>query len=294
MEKTKKATKKAEPKVQKKVSQKTAVVSKAKVLEPKKAVSKVKKTENKNLEVKVALSKNKKNLSGIHKVNPRKEASEKKPATSNLKVEVMGVDGVSRGNINLPIEIFGQTPNKTLIAQAVRVYLANQRQGNASTKTRSEVKGSAKKVYRQKGTGRARHGAITGPIFVGGGIVFGPHPHDFSLKFPKKMRQAALISALSEKAIKGDIKVIDGDFSGKTKEVSKLMKSLNLVSKNEANKVLFVIDKNENAFRGAQNIAGLTLENAQTITTYNVVASRNVVFLKNAIEDLSLRYKKGN
>jgi large subunit ribosomal protein L4 len=251
------------------------------------------KTAVKELKVKVASSKNKKNLSGIHKVNPRKEISEK-TSSSNLKVDVMGVDGVSKGSINLPVEIFGQMPNKTLIAQAVRVYLANQRQGNASTKTRSEVKGSAKKVYRQKGTGRARHGAITGPIFVGGGIVFGPHPHDFSLKFPKKMRQAALVSALSEKASEGVVRVVDGDFSGKTKEVSKLMKSLNLIVKNEVNKVLFVVDKNENALRAAQNIAGLTLENAQTLTTYNVVASRNIVFLKSAIEDLNTRYKKGN
>src|SRR5207248_616028 len=95
------------------------------------------------------------------------------------------------GKVSLPKEIFAETVNKKLLAQAVRVYLANKRQGNASTKTRGEVEGSTRKIYRQKGTGNARHGSIRAPIFVKGGIVHGPRPRDFSLGLSKKMRRKA-------------------------------------------------------------------------------------------------------
>src|SRR3989344_1873864 len=100
----------------------------------------------------------------------------------------------------LPKEIFGQEVNTKLLAQAMRVYMTNLKKFTASTKTRGEVRGSTAKIYRQKGTGRARHGAITAPIFVGGGIVFGPKPRKVVLDLPKKMKKAALLAALSDKA----------------------------------------------------------------------------------------------
>jgi large subunit ribosomal protein L4 len=230
------------------------------------------------------------NRSGLHTINPRRTGV--KEAGVTVKVAVTGVDGVSKGNISLSSEVFGQKPNKTLIAQAVRVYLANQRQGTASTKTRSEVVGSTRKIYRQKGTGRARHGAIKAPIFVGGGIAFGPHPRDFSLSMPAKMKRIALISALSEKAQGGLVRVIDGDFSGKTKEVAKLMTSLECTKKGKVDKVLFVIDNNANAKKGAHNLDGLALENVATLSTYEVVVSKNIIFLKNAVEEITKRLAK--
>jgi large subunit ribosomal protein L4 len=101
--------------------------------------------------------------------------------------------------IDFPKEMFESIENKPLLAQAVRVYLANQRQGNASTKTRGEVHGTTKKVYKQKGTGRARHGAKKAPIFVGGGIAGGPKPRDYSLKLNKQQKKIALICALTLK-----------------------------------------------------------------------------------------------
>lgn len=213
-------------------------------------------------------------------------------SASSLKVQIVNVDGTSKGNMTLPSEVFGANPNKILIAQAVRVYLANQRQGNASTKTRSEVVGSTRKIYRQKGTGRARHGALKAPIFVGGGIAFGPRPHDFSMEFPKKMRRQALISALSEKAQAGFVKVVEGEFSGKTKEVANLIKSLGVGKKGKADKVLFVTDDNVNAVRGAHNIDGLELQRASTLSTYGVVVNKNVVFSKSAIDELAKRLAK--
>lgn len=220
---------------------------------------------------------------------------EAKVSAGSLKVDVISANGTKSGSVSLPTELFGVIPNKTLIAQAVRVYLANQRQGTSSTKTRSQVKGSTRKIYRQKGTGRARHGANTAPIFVGGGIAFGPHPRDYSLKMPKKMKKIAFASALSLKATDGAIKVIDGEFSGKTKDVSKLLKTMSLTDKRgKAQKVLLVVGQNDkNLIGGAHNIGGLSIENAATLSTYPVSVSRNIVFVKDAINDVVSRYQKG-
>lgn len=228
-------------------------------------------------------------------IEKKAEVKVSKPATDNavsLKVTVFGVDGVSKGSISLPEEIFGTKPNKALIAQAVRVYLANQRQGNASTKTRSEVTGSTKKIYRQKGTGRARHGAVKAPIFVGGGVAHGPKPHSFSMELPKKMRVKALISALSQKASEGQIKVVEGDFTGKTKEVAKLLKGMDLVSKGRVANTLFVIDDNKNAVQASHNVSNLLIGSAATLSAYEVLVNKNVVFMKNSVEKIKERLSK--
>lgn len=257
-----------------------------------------KKVKTQNSKVKIATQKTKvvKKETAVKVVKKEvkavvsKKTEEVKKGVS-LKVAIVGVDGASKGTITLSEEVFGVEPNKALIAQAIRVYLANQRQGNASTKTRGDVTGSTRKIYRQKGTGRARHGAVKAPIFVGGGVAHGPHPHDFSLKMPAKMKKKALISALSEKAQEGSLKVVEGDFSGKTKEVAKLLQSLTLGKNGKANKVLFVVDKNENAARAAHNIDGLAIEKANTLTTYGVMVNRNIIFLKNAVEEVTKRLK---
>ena len=243
----------------------------------------------------VVVPKNKK--AKADKVDKVKKTIFKKEAAKNtsVKADVFDVAGISKGSINLPSGVFGVKPNKKLIAQAVRVYLANQRQGTSSTKTRGDVIGSTRKIYRQKGTGRARHGAIKAPIFVGGGIALGPHPRDLSLKFPQKMRKAALFSALSEKAKNGSIKIIDGDFSGKTKEVAKLLKTLKLTEKNgKTRRTLFVVGSDASGRRGARNVSGLDIETAATISTYGVVINRNIIFIKSAVDEIAKRYTKDN
>ncbi len=111
-------------------------------------------------------------------------------------------------NTKLPEEIFGLEVKPQLLAQAVRVYLANQRQGTQNAKTRAEVERTRKKLYRQKGTGGARHGDRKAPIFVGGGVAFAPKPRDYSLALSKKMRRLALYGALSAQAKAGNLKVI--------------------------------------------------------------------------------------
>lgn len=220
--------------------------------------------------------------------------SKKAVTKVSLTTKVFDLKGGEAGTVTLPAEVFGVKPNKTLIAQAVRVYLANQRQGNASTKTRSEVAGSRKKVWRQKGTGRARHGSITGPIFVGGGITFGPRPHDFSLEMPKRMKKAALHSALSEKLSEGKVTVLDGEFTGKTKQIAQALKSLGFADKKgKANKVLFIMGEEANVRKGAFNIGGLTVQTTSNLGIYPVVISKNIVITKSSIESFVSK-KKAN
>src|SRR5690606_27528861 len=117
----------------------------------------------------------------------------------------------------------------------------------------------------------------------------GPRPHSFTMDLPKKMRKAALITALSAKATEGKVKVIEGDFSGKTKEVAKLLQAMDLTIKGKVNKVLFVTDGNESATRGAHNISGVEILTSKTLSTYPVASNRNIVFLKNSVDELEKR-----
>ena len=150
----------------------------------------------------------------------------------DLVLDFFDTKGKVADTVDLSKEIFGAKINNSLMAQAVRVYLANQRMGTASTKTRGEVHGTTKKVWAQKHTGRARHGSRKAPIFVHGGIVFGPSPRDFSLKLSKKMRRQALFSALSSKLKREEIKGITGfeKLPPKTKVMAAALKSLGTVS----------------------------------------------------------------
>ena len=214
--------------------------------------------------------------------------------TSKFTVPVFNLSGKKKGSVELPKEIFGAKINQRLMAQAVRVYLVNQRQGSASTKTRGEVTGSTRKIYRQKGTGRARHGSIKAPIFVGGGTVFGPRPRKFELKLSKQMRKKALFSALSQKFIDQKISVVDPEgANGKTKELASLLKNLNLLTKKERdNLVLYVSDSNLSTKRAARNIRGVTVRGAQSINTYEVLANKHLVFDKGAVSNLVSNFLK--
>ena len=198
--------------------------------------------------------------------------------TESLSTSVVGIDGKAKGRISLPKELFGAKVNKALLAQAVRVYLANQRAGHAATKTRGEVEGSTRKIYRQKGTGRARHGAIRAPIFVGGGIVFGPKPRDFSLKLPQKMKRAALASALTSK--KSDVIVVDGlEGIKKTKAMASALTAVGA-----SGKTLFVTD--HDGTRAARNIDSIDILPARMLFAYAVLSHQKIVFTKDAIKNL--------
>lgn len=219
-----------------------------------------------------------------------------KKRRSPFSISVYDKEGASTATIELPSDIFGVEINRKLMAQAVRVYLANQRSGTASTKTRGEVRGSTRKIYRQKGTGRARHGAITAPIFMGGGIVFGPKPRDYRLLLPKKMKRKSLFSALTLRFKENKIVVVDGieTIPPKTKEMVSVLQALNLLKKDKrADNVLFLLPRKiEEVERAARNIKGLALEKVQNIHTYEILVHKHILMTKDSIPALSSTFVK--
>lgn len=203
--------------------------------------------------------------------------------SDSLSIPVYSLAGRSVGTLSLPKEIFGQEVNKRLLAQALRVYMTNQKTLSAFTKTRGEVQGSTAKIYRQKGTGRARHGSVRAPIFVGGGITFGPKPRKVRLNLPQSMKKAALISALSSKMADKNIIGLTGieKASGKTKEMAKLAKNLKLKT------ALIVIDeKMDNMVRAVRNIQDIHVLPANLINAYEVLRHDMLILTKDAVEKL--------
>ena len=223
----------------------------------------------------------------------KKTLSKKKTVNAAVAVKKKGLSldffdtkGKVAKTLDLPKEIFGAKVNDKLMAQAVRVYLANQRSGTAKTKDRGEVHGSTRKIWRQKGTGRARHGSKKAPIFVHGGIVFGPTPRDFSLKLAKKMKRLALFSALTAKLKKGEIKGISGfeKLAPKTKIVAASIKNLGINDK----KILLVMPSSskefENFYRGSRNIEGLKILNANLLNVYEVLDNKLILLMADALK----------
>lgn len=216
------------------------------------------------------------------------------PKKDTLALDVYDVKGKVVGSVDLPQEVFGTEVNAQLVAQAVRVYRANQRVGTASTKTRGEVQGSSRKIYKQKGTGRARHGSVRAPIFVHGGVVFGPKPRDYSLAMPKKMKKKALFMALSAKLKDGGIKVVAGleKLTPKTKEMVSVLNNLSL--NDSKKKILLVLPSSgtESVVKAIRNIEGVTYMPATHINTYEILNNRVVLFMKDALEVFSKKEEK--
>lgn len=215
----------------------------------------------------------------------KKKIIAKKVPKTGINATVVDVEGKATGKMILPIAVFGQKDNKQLITQAVRVFLANQRVGGASTKTRGQVEGSTRKIYNQKGTGRARHGSIRAHIFVGGGVAFGPVTHDFSLSMPTKMKRKALHCALSSQYQAGNIVVVDGleTLKPKTKNMAKAMSAVSGASSS-----LLVLSKNsQQVARIARNIEGVDTLPAASLNTYEVLSHKKIVLMKEAVGLLS-------
>lgn len=227
----------------------------------------------------------------MEKVTAEKSAI-KKSGKDGLEADVYDINGKVVETISLSKEIFGVKENNALVSQSVRVYLANQRVGSVSTKTRGEVRGSTRKIYRQKGTGRARHGGIRAPIFVHGGIVFGPKPRDFSLNIPKKMSRLALFTVLSERLRDNRIRILKGieKIDPKTKEADKVFNNLGF-SSGERN-FLFVSPVSlrkgfENVYRAVNNLPGVSILEARMLNAYEVLNSPKIVMMKESIDVLS-------
>lgn len=226
-----------------------------------------------------------------------KRKSEPKKESKKVEAPVYDVQGKIMGKQSLPPEIFAVKIIPELVAQAVRIYLSNQRQGTKSTKTRSMVTGSTRKIYRQKGTGRARHGDIKAPIFIGGGIAHGPKPKDYSLSFPKKMRRRALFGALTDALQSEKIKIVKGleVLPVKTRELMAVFEHLGLGKKKKiSQKTLLVLTPDTNSMvLAGRNIAGLTIVQANQLHPYAVLANKAIVFVKNTAEVLEKTFVIG-
>jgi large subunit ribosomal protein L4 len=194
-------------------------------------------------------------------------------------------DGTETGSQELPASLFGCEVNEHVIHEAVVAYLANQRQGNASTKERSDVRGGGRKPFRQKGTGRARAGTIRSPIYRGGGVVFGPHPRNYRIELPKRIKRRALLSALSSRADDGSVSVIaDLDYTEpKTKNFASLLNNMDAAK----NKVLFVMDKTNLAVvKSARNIPYVKVTLGNMVTTYDVVWADKIILTEGALAQM--------
>ena len=216
-----------------------------------------------------------------------------KESETKSTAPLFDLTGKKKGTIALPKELFAGKINDQLMEQAIRVYMTNQRQGTSSTKTRSEVTGSRRKVWRQKGTGRARHGSITGPIFVGGGIVHGPKPRDFELKMPKKMKIQALVSALTEKNKDSKIFVFDGKLTGKTKQFALMVKNIIGAEKKKNPSVLFIRSKaDKQAYLASKNVKQIATVEGSGVNTYEVIKNTAVLISKDAIDEMKQVFVK--
>jgi len=207
-----------------------------------------------------------------------------------MKVDIYKIDGSLTGRqVELNPKVFDIQPNDHAIYLAVKAYLANQRQGTAKAKERSEVSGGGKKPWRQKGTGRARAGSIRSPLWVGGGTVFGPKPRDYDMKLPKKVKLLARLSALTYKARNNQIVVVE-DFNldqPKTKEMFNIIKALNL---NDKKTLLLTGSYSKNIYLSGRNIPTLNVLEAQKASTYDILNNKVLLLQESALNLINQQF----
>lgn len=199
-------------------------------------------------------------------------------------VKVKNLKSEEVGEIELSDEVFGAPLNKALIYSAVKCYMANQRAGTSATKTRGDVRGSGKKLWKQKGTGRARIASLRSPLWKGGGNVHGPQPRDWSYSIPKKMRRGAIRSVLSERLREGGLIVVDNFEleSHKTKDFSATLGTLGL------SKRTLVVDSHTNAklVLSSRNLKAVTLVAASSVNIYDLLTHEQVALTREAATHL--------
>ena len=203
-------------------------------------------------------------------------------------VKVLNMSGVETGTMELNDDIFGIEPNQNAVHEVVKNYLANQRQGTQSAKTRSDVRGGGRKPFRQKGTGRHRQGSSTDPSQVGGGVAFAPKPRDYRYSVSKKLRRLAMKSVLSSKVLENEIIVLDTlTFDEpKTKAMIKVLEGVKA-----AKKALIITGvKDEAVVRSAANIPGVRTALVSTMNVYEIINHTSFIITKEAIEKIEEVY----
>ena len=203
-------------------------------------------------------------------------------------VKMLNMEGQETGTLELKDEIFGIEPNANAVREVVKNYLANQRQGTQSAKTRGEVRGGGRKPFRQKGTGRHRQGSSTCPSQIGGGVVFAPKPRDYSYAVPKKVKRLALKSALSAKVLDKEIIVLDElKFDApKTKDMVETLANIGAAKK----ALIVTAEKDENVIKSAANIQGVRTALVGTMNVYDIVNYTSFIVTKEAVEKIEEVY----
>lgn len=198
-------------------------------------------------------------------------------------VGVHNLEGKEVGTVELPDSVFGIEPSESAVYYVVKAYLTNQRQGNASTKTRSEVDLTKKKMYRQKGTGRARKGTAGSPVLVGGGIAHGPKPHNFSERVPKKIKRLAIVSAFSQKAKDEAIRVLENFEldAPKTKRIAQMTQHFQV---NEKKALLVTSDVSENVVKSCRNMSRLKVMPVNQVSTYDLIHADALILTTGAVD----------
>lgn len=204
------------------------------------------------------------------------------------KIDVYNIEGKKVSDVELKEEIFGIEPNEAIVHSVVVNYLANQRQGTKSTKTRAEVSGGGKKPWRQKGTGRARQGSIRAPHWVGGGIALGPRPRSFKYRVNKKERRLAIRSVLSSKVLENELVVVDSLPLNEIKTKNMVNALTNL--KVEGKTLIIIPEKNDNVQKSARNIEGVKTILVNTINVYDLLKYKNLVMTLDAVKKLEEVY----
>ena len=204
------------------------------------------------------------------------------------KAALYNIEGSKIGDIELSEAVFGQEVNTSAMHQVVVNYLANQRQGTQSTKTRSEVRGGGIKPWRQKGTGRARQGSIRATQWIKGGIALGPKPRDYGYSVNKKLKKVALKSALSSKTLDNALIVVDDIAFDeiKTKQVANMLKALDVNSK----ALIVTNEKNDNVVKSAKNIEGVAVTFMGSLNVYDILKYDTMVISKDAVSKIEEVY----
>lgn len=203
-------------------------------------------------------------------------------------VKVLNMEGAEAGTIELDDTVFAIEPNQNAVLTVVKNYLANQRQGTQSAKTRGEVRGGGRKPFRQKGTGRHRQGSSTDPSQIGGGVVFAPKPRSYRYSIPRKIRKLAMKSILSSKLADNEMIVLDElNFDApKTKEMVKVLENI----KADKKALIVTAERNENLIKSAANIPGVRTAMVSTMNVYEIINHTNFVVTKDAISKIEEVY----
>jgi len=203
-----------------------------------------------------------------------------------MKLDIINIDGQKTGKkVDLPDDIFGIEPNEHAVYLAVKQYNANQRQGTHASKERSAVAGSSRKIKRQKGTGTARAGDIKNPLFRGGGRIFGPRPHAYSIKLNKKVRALARKSALSGKASAGQIVVVE-DFTFETPRTKDYLNILNNLELSDHKTLLVTTDHDPAVVLASRNIKKANVTRVQDLNTFSVLNTNTLILSEGSIEKI--------